>query len=941
MRRRRTIAIVGLLVALIAGGLVWWKLRPDPRPAAPATTAADDPWASEDSTSLIAKKRAARGDAAVDTRLASLAGHVRRASDGAGVAGAVVTVNPRQFGGSIFPSGSEDDAIVAITDAAGAWAAPAVRPGAHVVSAAAMDLLPASVEVEVDAGVAKTGIELSLEAGGATVSGTVSDIGGGPIADARVTVIPAGIEALHSAKAYVAITGADGGYRLTLPDASWHATAGHADYTDDDGSFVVRGRPVTVDFTLTPGGTIRGQVIARDTGKPVAAAQVTAAGGHGGRGDDFGGRGGATTDAAGNFTLRGVGSGALTLRASGRGYASAEPTVVELGIGEEVAGVTVTVDRAYTVSGFVVRKGTSGEGVAGVRVGVFSVGEETAAFALQPSAADGYFEILGVRPASYMIAALGEGVMPEIGKPVAVVDHDLTDVLVTMDAGATLSGRVNPAAVARLSLEIDPSKIGIGNMFDVAKAAMVNGTSDATGGFTLRSVPPGTFTIVAHTRDGRSGKLTVTVAAADQTGLLVPLEARGSVSGRVVDASGTAVAGVTVEASGSSGGMSFGTMDQGLNQSVTAPDGGFRVAGLEPGAISLSVSDQHGPLAWADRDQPARTVTITGAEEVRDVTLTIEARDGVIRGVVIGLDRRPVADAWVSARSMESPWAARMEQMRAERAAHAPGADADAGTATTTEVSVTIGDGGDDDEDDRGPGRSFGAGKTVLTGADGRFTVDGLRRGAYHVTAEATKGGERAQKSGVKTGATVTLTLEPLGALTVVVTAGGRPVPSYDLSCDGPADSYRRKVAAVDGSTVIERLPAGTYRCVASADAGSARGTIPLDGRGRLELALTGWASVTGVVVDEAGQPRAGLRVVAHGEGGDMGDAMTEIMTGGGITTDATGRFEVGRLAAGTGQLMIFDADAGFTPLVTQELTLVAGQRLDVGTLTAKPAPGE
>ena len=62
-----------------------------------------------------------------------------------------------------------------------------------------------------------------------------------------------------------------------------------------------------------------------------------------------GGDGDATAfcDEEGNFVLRGLDSGALDLKAIGRGYSSNDPTIVEVGMGEEVDGVRVVVDRAY------------------------------------------------------------------------------------------------------------------------------------------------------------------------------------------------------------------------------------------------------------------------------------------------------------------------------------------------------------------------------------------------------------------------------------------------------------------------------------------------------------------------------------------------------------------------------------------------------------------
>jgi hypothetical protein len=938
--KRRAVAFAVVLLLLLGGGVAWWKLRGGGGGTRAEVAAGDDPWGGDDSEArraLLARKHAARGNAPADTRPATLEGRVTRKADGSAVPGAVVSVTVREFGGSLFATAGGGRSVVVVADASGAWTATGVTPGPHVVSAAAADLLPATIAVDVAPGSTRRGLDLALDAGGAAVTGTVTDIGGGGIAQARVTARPYGLAALDSSDEFVAVTKDDGTYRLQLPDGSWHAAVTHDDYADATRSFELRGRPVTLDFQLTPGGVVRGVVVARDTGTPVPGARVTASGGHGRDDDDMAGLGGVPADDTGAFTLRGLASGSLSLRASGRGYASSDPTVVDVAIGEEVSGVRVVVDRAYTISGFVVRDGKNGEGIPGVRVGVFSIAKETGMFAHQPSADDGYFEILGVRPASYMIAALGEGVMLEIGKPVAVVDRDLTDVLVTMKTGATLSGKVTPPAVARLSLEIDPSKVGLGNMFDVAKAALVHGASDATGAFALKSAPPGTFTLVAQTADGSTGKLPVTITTADQTGLVVTLEARGSISGRVVDPGGGAVAGVTVQAQSVGGGFRM-DMDSGPSSAVTAADGSYKVAGLDPGDISLTVEDEDGPLAWAepiggknqdDRDAPVRK-QLDGAAELTGVTLAVEARDGVIRGLVLDASGKPAPDVWITARSTQSPWMRAVEARTEESKAQAAAAEG------KTEVKVEV---KTEDTEDQG-GEAFemwGRGKTALTDEAGRFTISKLRRGTYNVVAEAAKGGTRAQKSGVKTGDTVTLRLERLGSLAGAVTRSGAPVTDYDIQCRGPSGESRRHVTAADGAYTIERLAPGTYRCDVSAGEGTASGSTSVStGGARLDLTLVGWASVTGVVVGKDGQPMVGLKVAVQVGDSDDGAAFAELITGGGPTTDETGRFEVPRLAAGKGELLVFDLGQ-MAPVVSQQVQLTGGQRLDLGTLTASP----
>jgi hypothetical protein len=937
MRKRLPIAIA--ILVLCAGGLAWWQLRGDG--AGPAKPAEPDPWASTalDESAIVAEMRAAHGDAPADTRPASASGRVTRAADGTGVAGAVVALHPADAGIPELGVVADERMITVTADATGAWTAPAVPPGTYVVTAAAPDLLPGTLDgISLVAGAAKTGLDLALTAGGATVSGTVTDIGGGPIAEAQVRATHDDVAMLKGkVGGFVAITGADGTYRLTLPDGEWDAEVTQPDYTPARRGFELAGRALTLDFKLTPGASIRGRVLARADRKPVPGAIVRASRGRTGsrRGNDPDGGVGiggitAVADADGAFTLRGLGSGAITVHASARGFASAAPTTVALGIGESVDGVEVLVDRAYTISGFVVKKGDERKGIPGIQVGAFSLGAMAAVVAPHPSGADGYFEILGVQPASYLLFALGKDVMPDVGKPVTVTDADVTNVLIVMDVGATLRGRIEPAAVAALSLEVNPDKIGLGNMFDVMKAVMVSGESDAAGNFEVRNAPPGDYTLIARTRDGRSGRLPVTIEAADQSGLVVKLEDKGAVSGRVVDAGGAPVPFVRVRAEPlERDGVKFRMQEDA--QGVTGGDGAFLLRGLDPGTYGLTVTDDQGTLAWADaakaRDAAAMAkpyeVTVTGSGETSGVTLTVEPRDGVIRGLVLGVDGKPAADAWVTATYEPIP--------------RTPGEDEE-------RITVTVGTSGGDVESDADAGEEelggwggVGPQDPVLTGADGRFVVPRLRRGSYQLIAEGATGAERARRVGVKTGDTVTLQLETLGSITGVVTAAGAPVTDYSISCKGPAGAELQRVRAADGAYRFERRPPGKYTCTVTSELGPASGAVTVKGAEvRLDLTIGTWGAILGTVVNVmTGAPMPGLKLAAMNQGGSP-EGFQELLTGGGPTTDAAGRFEVGKQPAGKTNLLIIDGGlTGFHIVATREVELGPGERKDLGTIKA------
>lgn len=889
---RRILVALGLVVVVI--GVVWWlRGRGDGR----KTHAAKTETAQHDRRVQRTREPA---------KPARASGRVTRASDGSGVAGAVVSLAWADLGADL--ASTKMPTIVAISDASGAWTADSVPPGEYVIAATATGLLPSSrAKLTLASGEQRSGIDFALDAGGTVVRGTVSDVGGGPIESARVTARRE-TWSLSPGAELVTLTGADGTYQLTLPDAEYRLTAEHDDYTSANHPAEVAGKPLTIDFTLIPGGIVRGQVIARDSGKPVAGALVTVEGARRMRGSR--GSRSAIADASGQFVLRGLSSGTLSLEARGPGYASAQPTAVQLGIGEEVDGIQVLVDGAYSIRGRVVEKGTK-KAIAGARLGAFSMSAGTQGESLEPSAEDGAFEIPGLRPGSYMLYAAAEDTQLEIGKNVEIVDRDVEDVIVELGRGVTITGRVEPPGVATVTLELE-GEVGLGNMFDMVKAAMCRTESDATGAFTMANAPAGKFLVMASAKDGRTGKVPITIADVDQSGIVVQLTPRASIAGRVIDTNGKPVADIDVDARQRDD-RPVRISISGLSQrNKTRSDGTFEIVGLDagtyevharlPGSLGFEFArkGKDGKDDKADTDKSRATVELAEGARRTGITLTVEALDGVIRGQVMGPDHRPAADAWVTARREEKLPDGVPENVASRLA-------------------------------------WLSDSEPVLTNADGQFVIRNLRKGTYKLVADGPRGASHGETSGVETGDSATIQLASLGTLALAVTQGGKPVPEYDVTCNGPSGEVSRHAAAQDGTYKLDHLAPGDYACHVRADAGTAEGKASVPpGEAKLALALAPWGSLTGTVVSVlTGKPVPGLTVVVSSD--DNASGFADAITGRAPKTDAAGRFVVERVGAGKGRVMFVAALSSMANVESREYTARAGERVDLGTIKIVP----
>ncbi len=940
MSRGRLAAAVLVLLSLALASVWWWRQKQG-APAGDETTST-----KPDRVAIVRDKLAARERGEIDQSASSVGGKVV-GEDGKGIAGALVLLTPKGFGEAEGRTPGKPAAPQYVTsDAGGGWSIADVRPGRYTLGASARGYLPGRLlAVNVEAGRANTGFDLVLMTGGHTLSGTVSDIGGGAIDGALVAITrvdEGNILSFDRAPAG-AITDDEGRFAFQVKSGHYTVTAKHDDYVTDHIGAEVADGPRHLALTLTPGASVSGIVRSSPGGEPVAGAVVIA-----GDGDNSGftvagfGDHRVVSDGDGRFTFHGLSSGVHALTAVADKHATVEPVEVALGVAEQVDGVEVWVEAAFKISGFVVRRGHEQEGgLEGVLVGAFSLQPPALFAATTPSAADGYFEVLGVRKGNYMVGAVGEEALPNLtGTSAQVDDADVNDVLVVMDPGVALRGRVTPAKPATITVGVDTESLGLSNVLASIGNAFVRGRAEGDGVFELAPVAAGKLTITAIGDDGSKGQLTIEVADVDQDGLVIELAPRATMSGRVVDAHGTPLAGATVRAHSEKPSPRDGLVINmrgggGGNQATTTEQGTFALRGLEGGAYLVSVDDGGAALGWADPKDPkdpnapvkVEVVPPLGAEGLE---LVVEARDGRIRGVVLDSEGAPVVDAWVSAMlegSAKEVLSERFERRNpGERRAEVPASK------TMTDLEET--------------GFFAERSKPTLTDGDGAFEITKLRAGVYTVVAEAGKGAAKVRQQGVVPGSRVKLELAALASIHGVVERSGAKASDVTISVEGPSDRSKR---AHRGEFRIDRLEPGKYEVSARSSDGFAQTEVEVAAGDDVEvkLSLAGFARLRGKLVDATGAPIAGIKVMVMPDKGEPSmSAALSLLTGGGPTTDGDGKFEVDEVPPGTGQVQFIDGDASFGGQVATAKYKVGGDEdEDLGTITGvaagKVAKGE
>lgn len=735
------------------------------------------------------------------------------------------------------------DPICVLADASGAYRIENLLAGKYaVVGMAPGFLAAASPAFALAGGEHKTGVDLVLRGGAVEVTGTVSDVSGGPVARARVWA--------GTTTSYLTEADDQGHFSLWVKrgKASVYAVADGYAMAREDGQ-----APGTIDLQLVPESSIAGIVVDAATGEPRAGVSVSATSLEMSRysqnGEDL-------TDASGHFRISRLLPSRFTLVArAATGFGRSEGSVL-VGLGQQVEGVVVKLHPAYRVSGSIVVAGTK-RPCDDARLSI-SLDASAGTVDGYATRLDDLLVIDGVLPGVYHVRVRCAGYFYD-GEPapVTIKDADVTGLVWEVTAGGKIHGHVRTKAgapaVASTVFARPTTPLPRG------AESTASATTDETGEYTLSGLRTARYKLdVATHVGGAPDQVDVAVTTGATAERDIVLDDGGSITGVVVDNRGAPMARLEVRA---------GPLKSGFTRdpegATTAADGTFRIDNVPPGdyrvyAVRGWSSELRKPGTTDDDVQGEHVhVDIGGMSTVH---IVVEEETGVIRGSVFDIDDKPIGDAWVTS----------------ARESDAGGATGNAAGSTYWNLEA----------------------RPALTAPDGTFELAQLPAGKYTVRAFR-KGGGDAIAEHVAVGSTTKLQIKPTASIEGTVRLRTGPPPDdFTVTVRAPTLGLSRteRLFRTDGRYAVRDLPAGSFTVVVEGRTG--HGSLPVtlavgEHQTGVDFALDPLVTLTGTLVEVGTRtPIPDIRMFAQPQKGSPG----AISFGNEVTpnvTDAAGRFTI------------------------------------------------
>ncbi len=863
---------IGLALLLLIGGAVKMTLPTGKKPVPASVTTSDH----QARIAKLSKER--KLGSAIDTKIPGcpIRGTVRSADDNGTLAHALVL-------SSSHPQAAHT------TDAEGRFVIENAPEGELGLGASAEEHKSALRMVKHRCG---REVSLVLERGGVLVEGTVLDIGGGPVARASV-----GLAAVrqNATGLLPALSDENGHYSLRVDAGAYGLGVSHPAYVTINEFLAVGGTTLQRDIVLLPAGGIRGRVTEAESGEAVASASIEVVGTHAG----VMARQTVYSDDDGRFALSGLGPGRTQLRVRAVGLTT--NFTIELGLAEERMDVEIALERGFTIAGYVVEKGSDKPVAKATVVAVNPVTSE-ALPGRHATSEDGYFEIHGLKAGSYMVMATEPSHLTEMQFSTVAIDGDRNDLLIELTLGRRIVGRIRPPGPAQIT--VDDPEGGITYSSVLGMTMVKNVHANEQGHFELVGMPPVALVVRATTADGQTGEAEV---GADVSDVVLTLEERPSISGRLIDDVGTPLVGAWISLDGHPSMM--GGLRQQLGMGARSDEEGrFHLVGLEAGDYVLHAHDDHGERKLVERpsgiqDSETSSTDSSMNDELGAFALTergianllvrVARADRTIEGTVFDEAGIPVADAWVQAGLKDAP---RVTLINARE-------------------------------------------KSVLTDENGQFVLRDLADGVYELTPKMANGQAMGATKSVQAGERAELRVQNLVEVSFDID-GTRANEVCELRLSGATEIELRRPA----SSATVRVRPGDHIVEMECESGYSRIEEALVS-GSVVVELEAWATLAGRFTDNEGRAISGLRVFAIPFEIHAKRPAALRMFNGASVTDHNGEVLVRRVPPGRFKLV---ALSSLAELVTDarkggswEFSAAAGERLEAGTLVldTKSAP--
>lgn len=375
-------------------------------------------------------------------------------------------------------------------------------------------------------------------------------------------------------------------------DADWLAVRGAAPITIA-GHALVAGRPAPGTRVVLASGAARD---AGTEGRPDSPIAETA------------------TDAAGAFAFRGVARSRASYRVEA--YAThASPAAVSVPGDTDRRDVELLLE-ACNVHVYGAVRDASGGPVAGARVAIEMLPEH----AVVTDASGAFRLCVGPRPGRLRVEAKGYGVWLGRVVPRGALRQD-----VTLAPAASVAGNV---IMAKSGVAVPFARVALREAGDLVASTV----ADASGAFRIEGLTPGAYRVEARGPSGvTKAPIEVSVFAGSESDVLVPLDARARVRGRVV-ASGEPVVGAAVS-------IGYGATFEWSQEARTDAAGAFVIDDAPIGerlGVKVEDADVVAPKSVTVREDEANELVVEVTRKA-ELAITVSRRGAPVRNATVSL----------------------------------------------------------------------------------------------------------------------------------------------------------------------------------------------------------------------------------------------------------------------------------------------------------------